>query len=136
MLLRHWHETITYLLRHDASTDAIFFFRQLPHVQIQCCFTSTETIRTIRDGEIRTATSTSTQLLSSLCFYCSVLLYVHREHTDYERRELRTATSTFTQLLSSECMVCSPFKETQITKVSCRRLYHTCGVSLSFSPSQ
>ena len=35
------------------------------HRQVQCCFTSTETIRTIRDGEPRTATSTFTQLLSS-----------------------------------------------------------------------
>ena len=34
-------------------------------VQVQCCFTSTETIRTIRDGETRTATSSLTQLLSS-----------------------------------------------------------------------
>ena len=32
---------------------------------VQCCFTSTETIRTIRDGEPRTATSTFTQLLTS-----------------------------------------------------------------------
>ena len=32
---------------------------------VHCCFTSTETIRTIRDGEPRTATSTFTQLLSS-----------------------------------------------------------------------
>ena len=32
----------------------------------QCCFTSTETIRLIRDGEPRTATSISTQLLSSV----------------------------------------------------------------------
>ena len=31
----------------------------------QCCFTSTETIRLIRDGESRTAASTFTQLLSS-----------------------------------------------------------------------
>ena len=31
----------------------------------QCCFTSTETIRTIMVGEPRTATSTFTQLLSS-----------------------------------------------------------------------
>ena len=34
-------------------------------VQIQRCFTPTETIMTIRDGEPRTATSTFTQLLSS-----------------------------------------------------------------------
>ena len=34
-------------------------------VQVQCCFTSTETIRTIRNGEPRTATSLFTQLLIS-----------------------------------------------------------------------
>ena len=34
-----------------------FFFKR--------CFTSTETIRTVRDGEPKTATSTFTQLLSS-----------------------------------------------------------------------
>ena len=33
---------------------------------VQCCFTSTETIRTIRDGEPRTVTSTFTQFLSSV----------------------------------------------------------------------
>ena len=32
---------------------------------VQCCFTSTETTRLIRDGEPRTATSTLTQLLNS-----------------------------------------------------------------------
>ena len=35
---------------------------------VQCCFTSTETIKTIRDGEPRTSTTTFTQLWSSdLC---------------------------------------------------------------------
>ena len=34
-------------------------------VRGQCCFTSTETVRTIRDGEPRTATSTFTQIMSS-----------------------------------------------------------------------
>ena len=33
--------------------------------EVQCCFTSTKTIKTIRDGEPRTATSTFTQLLGS-----------------------------------------------------------------------
>ena len=37
-------------------------------VQVQCCFISTEAIRTIRDREPRTATSTFSQLLSS-AFY-------------------------------------------------------------------
>ena len=32
---------------------------------VQCCFTSTETVPTLRDGEPRTATSTSTRLLIS-----------------------------------------------------------------------
>ena len=46
---------------------------------LQCCFTSTETVRTIRDREPRTSTSTFTQLLSSVT---SVLLYIHRDHKD------------------------------------------------------
>ncbi len=37
----------------------------MPKVQVQCCFTSTETIRTIGDGEPRMATLIFTQLLSS-----------------------------------------------------------------------
>ena len=40
-------------------------------VQVQCCFMSTETVRTIRDREPRTATSTFTQLLSSVILQCS-----------------------------------------------------------------
>ena len=35
---------------------------------VQCCFTYTETIRTVRDGEPRTSTSTFTQLLSPFKF--------------------------------------------------------------------
>ena len=73
--------------------------------RVQCCFTSTETVRTIRDGdsEPRTSTSTFTQLLSSVLWVCSMLLYVHRDRTDYQGRgEPRTSTSTFTQLLGSE----------------------------------
>ena len=49
-------------------------------VLLQCCFASTETVRTIMDGEPRTATSTCTQLLASvlLCVVVEVLLDVHR----------------------------------------------------------
>ena len=55
-------------------------------VQIQCCFTSTDTISIIRVGEPRTSTSSFTHLLisvsrSPLCS-SSVLLYVHRVHKD------------------------------------------------------
>ena len=39
--------------------------RVLTNSQVQCCLKSTETVRTVRDGEPRTATSTLTQLLSS-----------------------------------------------------------------------
>ena len=56
----------------------------LQAVHVQCYFTSTETIRTIRDGEPRTATSTFTQLLNSLAGNSSsVLLYIHRDRKDY-----------------------------------------------------
>ena len=34
--------------------------------QFQCCFTSSETVRTVSDGEPRTSTSAFTQLLSSV----------------------------------------------------------------------
>ena len=48
---------------------------------VQCCFTSTETVGTIRDEEPKTSTSAFTQLLS---FVTSMLLYVHRDHKDYQ----------------------------------------------------
>ena len=48
---------------------------------VQCCFTSTETVRLIRTGEPRTATSTLTQLLNSDIFFCwervKILCTVH-----------------------------------------------------------
>ena len=77
------------------------------HNQVQCCFTSTETIRTIRDGEPRTATSTFTQLLLSdpekvkvqCCFTSTETIVTIRLIRDGEPR---MATSTFTQLLSSD----------------------------------
>ena len=47
-------------------------------VQVQCCFTSKATTRTIRDGEPRTTTSTFTQLLIPEDFgeLCFVLLFM------------------------------------------------------------
>ena len=45
------------------AAECIIMARAVVH--LQCRFTSTETIRTVRDGEPRTATSTFTQLLSS-----------------------------------------------------------------------
>ena len=50
-----------------------------------CCFASTETVRLIRDGEPRTATSTFTQPLSSegLNKNVNMLLNVHRSEMAY-----------------------------------------------------
>ena len=95
--------------------------------KVQCCFMSTEIMRTIRDVETRTATSTFAQLLNSATVEAiqayvqlqppfspdsdnrkspsssSVLLYVHRDHKTYVRDgEPGMTTSTFTQLLSSD----------------------------------
>ena len=69
--------------------------------KVQCCFTSTETIRIIMDGELRTVTSTFTQLLSSVtkvqcCFTATETIKTIKD------RELSMAIWTFTQLLSSE----------------------------------
>ena len=74
-------------LRVMASLSCVFL------VLLHCCFTSTETVGIVRDGEPRTATPPFTQILSSalspslpaLCFPCSpsVLLYVHRDRKDY-----------------------------------------------------
>ena len=59
------------LLAHDAvyiggPTHAGFVYKVTDCHMFQCCFTSTETIRLIRDGRPRTATSTFPQLLSSV----------------------------------------------------------------------
>ena len=76
-------------------------------VQVQCCFSSTETIRTIRDGEPRTAPSTFTDTAPELW---SLTVQVQCGFTSTETvrtirgGEPRTATSTFTQLLSSDLL--------------------------------
>ena len=75
-----------------------------PPFQVQCCFTSTETVPTIRDGEPRTATSTFTQLLTSVVLI-SVLLHLHRDRTIRTIRDGGAQDGHLdfhTQLLSSE----------------------------------
>ena len=72
---------------------------ELNEVQVQCRFTSTETVRTIRDGEPRAATSTFTQFLGSDDrSFCVGPLETRGTFRDGEPR---TATSIFTQLLCS-----------------------------------
>ena len=60
-------------------------------VHVRCCFTSTETERTTRDGEPRTFTSTFTQLLSSVSVssHCSWtrITSMHAMLTDIASRE-------------------------------------------------
>ena len=71
-----------------ACQDIYFLQHGNEHThRVRRCITPTETIRVIRDGEPRTATSTFTQLPSS-DVYCSssMLLYVHRDHKDYKGR--------------------------------------------------
>ena len=76
---------------------------------VQCCFMSTETLRTVRDGEPRKATSTFTQLLSLVqcCFMSTETTKTVRDG------DSRKATSTFTQLLS---LVQCCFMSTETTK--------------------
>ena len=103
---------------------------------IQCCFTSTETVRTIRDGEPRTSASTFTQLLSFGLLCASVLIYVCQRTSGPPAHSLscgllaksimllycftstvtvfrtirdgepRTATSTFIHAAPELCMAC------------------------------
>ena len=65
--------------------DILLHWRKVPESEAWsvgfdsvCCFTSTETVRTIRDGEPRTATSTFTQLLRPDLFAFSVALRPQR----------------------------------------------------------
>ena len=53
----------------------VVLFRLVPHF-FKCCFTSTETIRTTRDGEPSTATSTFTQLRSSNALLGESFLFI------------------------------------------------------------
>ena len=62
---------------------------------VECCFTVTETIGLIRDGEPRTATSTFTQLLSSVMMMMFVELNVLGRRLTYKLVECCfTATET------------------------------------------
>ena len=70
------------------------------HCSLQCRFTSTETISTVRDGEPRMATSPFTHLLSSKTMNLVQCCFTSSE-TIVKDGETMTATSTFTQLLSS-----------------------------------
>ena len=67
------------LVSRQTTPDMGKCMKKTTACQVQCCFTSAETSRTIWDRELRTATSTFIQPLSS----SSVLLYVHRNHKAY-----------------------------------------------------
>ena len=62
------HRQRPYGLLGTGAQDGHLDFHTVPELcdtTVQCCFTSTETVRTIKDGESRTATSTFTQFLNS-----------------------------------------------------------------------
>ena len=69
-----------------------------------CCFTATETVRTIRDGgSPGRLPRLSHSLLPELRYSSSMLLCVHRDRTDCQGQgEPRTSSLTSMQLLSSE----------------------------------
>ena len=50
-----------------------------PSSSFQCCFTSTETVRTVRDGEPKDG---HLDFHTAPELFVSVLLYVHRDRTD------------------------------------------------------
>ena len=84
--------------------DAAEINKQKRFVHVQCCFMSTrETIRTIRDREPRTATSTFTQLLSSVQVHCRLITSTETIRTVRDG-EPRTATSASTHLLGCSCL--------------------------------
>ena len=73
-------------------------------VEVHCCFTSTETIKTVRDRELKMVTSTSTQLLSSV-----TAIYTYSLHRSLFIRELGTSTKVVFVAwyqFSSLCMLC------------------------------
>ena len=88
-------------------------------VQFQCCFTSTEPIRTIRDGGLKTATSTFTQLLD-LTFLQSRLQTrkPHRGSTTYKTTtEMRLGFCLFRKRIIRE----KAGKRSWITQYCCGR---------------
>ena len=54
----------------DVEPGTSSFTQLQSSVVLQCCFTSTETIRTVKDREPRMAASTFTQLLRSIVQCC------------------------------------------------------------------
>ena len=59
-MLRHWSQFVPNMSTNIRGHEALH-----RHHHHQCCFTPTETVRIIRDGEHRTPTLTFTQLLNS-----------------------------------------------------------------------
>ena len=68
--------------------------------------TSTETIRTIRNGELRTATSTFTQLLSSEVLRLNLPLVLYRF---YKVTFLDTMANMFHELITALCALLQRF---------------------------
>ena len=64
--VRGLYRSVTYC-KATPTSNPYWLLLLLLSCEVQSCFTCTETVRTVRDGEPRTTTSTFTQLLSSAC---------------------------------------------------------------------
>ena len=65
LTLYHSQKQVCTLFFSISALNAPLYMCTRQTFKVPCCFTSTETIRTIRDREPRMATSTFTQLLNS-----------------------------------------------------------------------
>ena len=99
---------------HAAQDDHLDFHTPpelcICKVQIQCCFRSTQTIRTIRDREPRTGTTTSDFYTSTELCICKVQIQCWFRSTQTIRtirdREPRTGTTTSDFYTSTELCIC------------------------------
>ena len=106
LMLLYVHRDRTNYKGREARTATSTFTQLLISFQVQCCFTSTETTRTVRDGEPRTSTSTLTQLLTFdyvTAFVLALIAFTEKTSGLLGTSGLpRTATSIFSQLRSSD----------------------------------
>ena len=99
-IARCWSHLYSAILRSRADTALACDSA----VSALCCFTSTETLRLIRDGHLDF--HTAPELCECVILLVGwVLLYVHRNRRLIRDREPRTATSTFTQLKTSASVI-------------------------------
>ena len=98
--------------------------------KVQCCFTSTETVRTIRDGELGTTTSTFTQLLGSDLSEVQCCLTSTETIRTIREWDPRTAASTFTQLCFYFLFLPHPQESSLCFQLIRGTVHRTCSQSM------